>query len=123
VGRSRREVRALLEGLLQQKQCRQILVKPGPHLDPRNHGDMTPKILLTISVMLAELERNFVSERPKQGLRARREQGTVLGKPKGVVQRSMYDADRAHPAPARAGRATHPHRGHALEVRQAPLVF
>ena len=27
-------------------------------------------------------------------MRARREQGIVLGKPKGVVQPSMYDADR-----------------------------
>ena len=34
---------------------------------------MTHKILLTIFAMLAELERDFVSERTKEGLRARRE--------------------------------------------------
>ncbi|MBC8081959.1 MAG: hypothetical protein H7Z21_02000 [Hymenobacter sp.] len=44
--------------------------------------------------MLAELERAFVSERTKEGLRAWREQGIVLSKPEAAVQRSMYDADR-----------------------------
>ncbi|WP_223847215.1 recombinase family protein [Hymenobacter montanus] len=55
---------------------------------------MTHKILLTIFAMLTELGRDFVSERTKEGLRARREQGLLLGKPKGVVQPSMYDVDR-----------------------------
>ena len=94
LGRSLREVLGLIEELLDQKRCRLILVKQGLDLDPQNHRDMTHKILLTIFAMLAELERDFVSERTKEGLRARREQGIVLGKPKGVVQPSMYDADR-----------------------------
>lgn len=92
LGRSLREVLGLIEELIHQKRCRLILVKQD--LDPQNHRDMTHKILLTIFAMLAELERDFVSERTKEGLRARREQGIVLGKPKGVVQPSMYDADR-----------------------------
>ena len=86
--------RCLIEELIHQKRCRLILVKQGLDLDPQNHRDMTHKILLTTFAMLAELERDFVSERTKEGLRARREQGIVLGKPKGVVQPSMYDADR-----------------------------
>ncbi|GAB3308665.1 MULTISPECIES: recombinase family protein [Hymenobacter] len=94
LGRSLREVLGLIEELIHQKRCRLILVKQGLDLDPQNHRDMTHKILLTIFAMLAELERDFVSERTKEGLRARREQGIVLGKPKGVVQPSMYDADR-----------------------------
>ena len=48
----------------------------------------------SIFAMLAELERDFVSERTKEGLRVRRQQGIVLGKPKGVVQPSMYGTDR-----------------------------
>lgn len=94
LGRSLREVLALIEELIQQKQCRLILVKQGLDLDPQNHHSMTHKILLTIFAMLAELERDFVSERTREGLRARQERGVVLGKPKGVVQGSMYDADR-----------------------------
>ncbi len=94
LGRSLREVLGLIEELIHQKSCRLILIKQNLDLDPQNHRDMTHKILLTIFAMLAELERDFVSERTKEGLRARRAQGVVLGKPKGVVQKSMYDADR-----------------------------
>jgi DNA invertase Pin-like site-specific DNA recombinase len=94
LGRSLREVLAFIEELIQHKQCRLILVKQGLDLDPQNHRNMTHKILLTIFAMLAELERDFVSERTKEGLRARQERGVVLGKPKGVVQGSMYDVDR-----------------------------
>ena len=94
LGRSLREVLGLIEELIHHKRCRLILVKQSLDLDPQNHRDMTHKILLTIFAMLAELERDFVSERTKESLRARREQGLVLGKPKGVVQPSVYDADR-----------------------------
>ena len=92
LGRSLREVLGLIEELIHQKRCRLILVKQD--LDPQNHRDMTHKILLAIFAMLAELKRDFVSERTEEGLRSRREQGVVLGKPKGVVQPSMYNADR-----------------------------
>jgi DNA invertase Pin-like site-specific DNA recombinase len=44
--------------------------------------------------MMAELERDFILERTKEGLRARKEKGIKLGKPKGVIQKSMYDADK-----------------------------
>ena len=96
LGRSLREVLGLIKKLIHHEHCRLVLAKRGLDLDPRNHRDMTHKILLTIFAMLAELERDFVSEHTKEGLRARREQGIVLGKPKDVVQPSMYDADRAH---------------------------
>ncbi|OWP62254.1 hypothetical protein CDA63_15235 [Hymenobacter amundsenii] len=49
---------------------------------------------MTIFALLAELARYYVPERTKQRLRACRKQSIVLGKPKGVVQQSMYDADR-----------------------------
>lgn len=44
--------------------------------------------------MLAELERDFISERTKEGLKARAAKGIKLGKPKGVIQASMYDQER-----------------------------
>lgn len=44
--------------------------------------------------MLAELERDFISERTKEGLRARKAKGIKLGKPKGVIQASVYDKDK-----------------------------
>lgn len=43
--------------------------------------------------MTAELERDFISERTKEGLKARVAKGIKLGKPKGTLQSSMYDKD------------------------------
>jgi DNA invertase Pin-like site-specific DNA recombinase len=54
---------------------------------------MTNKILLTVFSMLAELERDFISERTKEGLNALKAKGVRLGKPKGIIQSSMYDKD------------------------------
>ena len=94
VGHSIKEVFEIIEESIKVKQCRLILVKQGLDLDPSNKNDMTNKILLTIFSMMAELERDFISERTKEGLRARKEQGIILGKPKGTIQKSMYDPDR-----------------------------
>ena len=94
VGRSIKEVFEIIEELIKVKKCRLILVKQGLDLDPSNKNDMTNKILLTIFSMMAELERDFISERTKEGLRARKEQGIILGKPKVTIQKSMYDPDR-----------------------------
>ena len=44
--------------------------------------------------MLAELERDFISERTKEGLRARAAKGIKLGKPAGTLQKTMYDSDK-----------------------------
>jgi DNA invertase Pin-like site-specific DNA recombinase len=44
--------------------------------------------------MLAELERDFISERTKEGLNARKAKGIKLGKPHGIIQASVYDKDK-----------------------------
>jgi len=95
LGRSIREVLGLIEELINQKKCRLICVKQGLDVDPGNQHEMTTKVLLTVFSMMAELERDFISERTREGLRARKERGIVLGKPKGVIQKSIYDVDRA----------------------------
>ena len=94
LGRSIKEVLQIIEELIQTKKCKLVLIKQNLHLDPGNRQDMTNKVLLTIFSMVAELERDFISERTKEGLRARKEMGIKLGKPKGVIQRSIYDKDK-----------------------------
>lgn len=94
LGRSVKEVLQIIEELIQVKGCKLILIKQNLHLDPSNQHDMTNKVLLTIFSMVAELERDFISERTKEGLRARKEMGIKLGKPKGVIQKSIYDQDK-----------------------------
>ena len=61
-----------------------------------NSTEVVVKLALFFSCnqMMAELERDFISETTKEGLRARKEQGIILGKPKETIQKSMYDPDR-----------------------------
>lgn len=47
------------------------------------NGSMECKIVLTMLAMIAEIERDLISERTKEGLRARKEAGVKLGRPKG----------------------------------------
>jgi len=47
------------------------------------NGSMESKIVLTMLAMIAEIERDLISERTKEGLRARKAAGVVLGRPKG----------------------------------------
>jgi len=44
---------------------------------------MESKIVLTMFAMIAEIERDLISERTKEGLRARKAAGVKLGRPKG----------------------------------------
>jgi DNA invertase Pin-like site-specific DNA recombinase len=55
------------------------------------NGSMESKIVLTMLAMMAEIERDLISERTKEGLRAARLKGVKLGRPKGPG-RSKLDA-------------------------------
>lgn len=94
LGRSIKEVLGIIERLTKQCGSRLILVKQNMDINPKNTNDLTNKILITVFAMLAELERDFISERTKEGLAARKAKGLKLGKPKGTIQSSMYDKDR-----------------------------
>lgn len=94
LGRSIKETLNTIESILEQKQARLILVKQNLDLNPIDRNNITNKVLITVFSMLAELERDFISERTKEGLRARVAKGIKLGKPKGTIQASMYDKDK-----------------------------
>lgn len=94
LGRSIKETLNTIEMITQEKQARLILIKQNLDLNPAAKNTVANKVLITIFSMLAELERDFISERTKEGLRARVAKGIKLGKPKGVIQASMYDEDK-----------------------------
>jgi DNA invertase Pin-like site-specific DNA recombinase len=50
---------------------------------------------ITLFSLFAELERDLISLRTKEALAAKKTQGVKLGKPKGTVQKSKFDQDRA----------------------------
>lgn len=93
IGRSVKEVLEIIESIVDKKKGRLILIKQGLDLNP-GKKDIASKVLITIFSMVAELERDFISERTKEGLKARRDKGIKLGKPLGTIQASMYDKDR-----------------------------
>lgn len=47
------------------------------------NGTMESKTVLTMLAMFSEIERDLISERTKEGLRARKAAGVKLGRPKG----------------------------------------
>ena len=57
------------------------------------NGSMESKIVLTMLAIISEIERDLISERTKEGLRARKEAGVKLGRPKGPGK-SKLDAHR-----------------------------
>lgn len=89
LGRSTAEVIALVNELVA-RNIRVIILKQ--NLDISQH-DMTSKIVITLFSLFAELERDLMSMRTKEALAAKKQQGVTLGKPKGTVQKSKFDAD------------------------------
>jgi DNA invertase Pin-like site-specific DNA recombinase len=89
LGRSTAEVIALVNELVA-RNIRVIILKQ--NLDISQH-DMTSKIVITLFSLFAELERDLISLRTKEALAAKKQQGVLLGKPRGTIQKSKFDAD------------------------------
>ena len=93
LGRSIKETLHTIGTIVNEKESRLVLIKQSLDLNPKDQNNIANKVLITVFSMMAELERDFVSERTKEGLRARVAKGIKLGKPKGTLQNSMYDKD------------------------------
>ena len=93
LGRSIKETLNIVEEITHEKQSRLIFIKQNLDLNPKDKKNITNKVMITVFAMVAELERDFISERTKEGLQARVAKGIKLGKPKGTLQKSMYDND------------------------------
>jgi len=59
---------------------RVICIKEGMELNGKR--DMKSKGILTMLSLMAEIERDLVSERTKEGLRRARAEGKLLGRPR-----------------------------------------
>lgn len=87
LGRSTTEVISLINALVQ-RNIRVIVTKQ--NLDISTH-DMNSKIIVTLFSLFAELERDLISLRTKEALASKKRQGYILGKPKGIIQKSKFD--------------------------------
>ncbi|MBF0466751.1 MAG: recombinase family protein [Nitrospirae bacterium] len=82
LGRSTSEVIQLVKKLAALK-VEFISVKQGLKINSSNDNDMASKIMVTIFSLLAELERDLLSQRTKTALQRAKADGKKLGRPRG----------------------------------------
>ncbi len=71
-----------------------IIVKQNFKINSQIKNDITSKAMITMLSLLAELEIDLISQRAKEALRTKKAQGIQPGKPKGTIQKSIYDKDK-----------------------------
>jgi len=88
IGRSTGEVINIINALIK-KQVKFIAIKQNLIINGKH--DLQSKILMTIFSLLSELERDLISSRTIEALKAKRAQGVRLGRPKGKLGVSKLD--------------------------------
>ena len=83
LGRSAGEVIQLVNELTA-RGVELVAVKQGLQINSNNGQDISSKVMVTIFSLLAELERDLISERTKIALSRAKADGKKLGRPKGV---------------------------------------
>jgi len=86
LGRSVGQIAILVDGLVSDG-IQIITIKEGMTLNGKR--DMKSKVILTMFSLMAEIERDLVSERTKEGLRRARAEGKLLGRPKGTTSSKL----------------------------------
>lgn len=88
LGRSVGQIAMLIDELLQNK-IRVICLKENINLNGTK--DIQTKVMITMFSLFAEIERDLISERTKEGLARARAEGKLLGRPKGTLGKSKLD--------------------------------
>jgi DNA invertase Pin-like site-specific DNA recombinase len=78
----------LIDELLNKK-VNVICIKEDLKLNIRRN--MQSKVMLTMFSLFAEIERDLISERTKEGLERAKAEGKLLGRPKGKLGKSKLD--------------------------------
>lgn len=91
MGRSVGEIITTVDELVKKK-IRFIAIKEGIRLNGKQ--DLQTKVTVTLFGLFAEIERDLISQRTKEGLAAARAKGKQLGRPKGSLSQSKLDERR-----------------------------
>ena len=78
----------IVETLVRRK-IRFIAIKDGIEFDGKQ--DLRTKVMIALFGLFAEVERDLISERTKEGLAAAKAKGKLLGRPKGALGKSKLD--------------------------------
>jgi DNA invertase Pin-like site-specific DNA recombinase len=92
LGRSVGQIIQLVDRLLKQ---RVQLVAIKEHIRLNGTQDLQTKVMITLFGLFAEIERDLIAERTKEGLAAARAQGRLPGRPKGVLGTSKLTGHEA----------------------------
>lgn len=88
LGRSLGQIIAIMDQLLKQK-TRFVAIKEGIQFDGKQ--DLKTKVMIAFFGLFAEVERDLISERTKEGIAAARAKGRMPGRPKGSLGTSKLD--------------------------------
>ena len=88
LGRSLSQVIQIVETLVRRK-IRFIAIKEAIEFDGKQ--DLPTKVMIALFGLFAEVERDLISERTKEGLAAAKAKGKRLGRPKGALGTSRLD--------------------------------
>jgi len=88
LGRSVGQIIQIVDELVKNK-IRFIAIKENLHLDGKQ--DIQSKMMVTMFSLFAEIERDLISERTREGLITARAKGRILGRPKGSRGPSRLD--------------------------------
>ena len=88
LGRSLGQVIQIVDTLVHRK-IRFTAVKEGITFEGKQ--DLQTKVMVALFGLFAEVERDLISERTKEGLASARAQGKLLGRPKGQPGKSKLD--------------------------------
>ena len=88
LGRSVGQVIMMVDRLIK-SEVKLISIKESIQLNGRS--DIQTKVMITMFSLFAEIERDLISERTKEGLSRARAEGKLLGRPKGSIGKSKLD--------------------------------
>ena len=88
LGRSLSQMIQIVETLVRRK-IRFIAIKEAIEFDGQQ--DLRTKVMIALFGLFAEVERDLISERTKEGLAAAKAKGKLLGRPKGALGKSKLD--------------------------------
>jgi len=88
LGRSVGQIISIVDELIKNK-VRLVAIKE--NIDINGKQNMQTKVMVTLFGLFAEIERDLISERTKQGLQAARAKGQLLGRPKGSLGTSVLE--------------------------------
>ncbi len=88
LGRSLSQVIAIIDSLVKRK-IRFIAIKESIRFEGKQ--TLQSKVMVALFALFAEVERDLISERTKEGLAAAKAKGKLLGRPKGALGSSKLD--------------------------------